>query len=295
MDVYRTPDEAFAGLPDYPFAPRYLELGGDLAGLRLHHVDEGSGDPILLLHGEPTWSYLYRRVIPRLAQVCRVIAPDYLGFGRSDKPTEIGWYSYDRHVASIAAVVEALDLSSVTVVVQDWGGPIGLRVAAEHPERFARLVLLNTGVGAGRMPDVWLRFRELVRTVGAELQASRLVAVSCARPVDEDVLAAYDAPFPEPAAKAGLLAFPELVPAEPDHPNAPAMLRVRDAMERWEKPALVLFGDSDRIFPPRAAERIAALIPGAGAAELVENAGHMVQEDAGEELGERIARFVASS
>jgi haloalkane dehalogenase len=256
------------------------------------YVDEGAGDPVLLLHGEPTWSYLYRRVIPPLADAARVVAPDFYGFGRSDKPTDQAWYSYDRHVASIHALVEALDLRRITVVVQDWGGPIGMRVATEAPERFARLVVLNTAIGAGRMPEVWLRFRELMRHVGTDVQPSRLVRISCVRPVDEDVLAAYDWPYPDAASKAGVVAFPEHVPAEPDHPNAPAMRQVRDAMSRWEKPTLVLFGDSDPIFPPVAAERMAELIPGAGRPELVEGAGHLVQEDAGEEVGERIARFL---
>jgi haloalkane dehalogenase len=275
-------------LPGYPWVSQ--EHGFE--GHRLAYLDEGEGDPVLLLHGEPTWSYLYRKVLPPVAEVARVVAPDYLGFGRSDKPTDPGWYSYDRHAASIGSLVEALDLRRLTIVVQDWGGPIGMRIAAEGPDRVDRLVVLNTAIGAGRMPEVWLRFRELMRHVGTDIQPSRLVEISCARAVAEDVLAAYDAPYPDAASKAGVVAFPEHVPTEPDHPNAPALMRVRDAMAQWEKPALVLFGDSDPIFPPAAAERMAELIPGAGPAELVADAGHMVQEDAGEEVGERIARFL---
>jgi haloalkane dehalogenase len=275
-------------LPGYPWVSQ--EHGFE--GHRLAYLDEGEGDPVLLLHGEPTWSYLYRKVLPPVAEVARVVAPDYLGFGRSDKPTDPDWYSYDRHAASIGSLVEALDLRRLTIVVQDWGGPIGMRIAAEAPDRVDRLVVLNTAIGAGRMPEVWLRFRELMRHVGTDIQPSRLVEISCARAVAEDVLAAYDAPYPDAASKAGVVAFPEHVPTEPDHPNAPALMRVRDAMAQWEKPALVLFGDSDPIFPPAAAERMAELIPGAGPAELVADAGHMVQEDAGEEVGERIARFL---
>ena len=275
-------------LPGYPWVSQ--EHGFE--GHRLAYLDEGEGDPVLLLHGEPTWSYLYRKVLPPVAEVARVVAPDYLGFGRSDKPTDPGWYSYDRHAASIRSLVEALDLRRLTIVVQDWGGPIGMRIAAEAPDRVDRLVVLNTAIGAGRMPEVWLRFRELMRHVGTDIQPSRLVEISCARAVAEDVLAAYDAPYPDAASKAGVVAFPEHVPTEPDHPNAPALMRVRDAMAQWERPALVLFGDSDPIFPPAAAERMAELIPGAGPAELVADAGHMVQEDAGEEVGERIARFL---
>jgi haloalkane dehalogenase len=260
----------------------------------MHYLDEGAGTPVLLLHGEPTWSFLYRRVIPPVAAVARAIAPDYLGFGRSDKPLQLGDYSYDFHFRSIERLVDELDLRDAVVVVQDWGGPVGLRLAVERPDRVARAVVLNTGIGAGRAPsETWLRFREMVRRVGPELQPGRLVRVSCATEISDEVEAAYDAPFPVPESKAGILAFPELVPAEPDHPSAEAMLRVRDALSRWPGEALVLFGDSDPIFPPRAAERMAALLPGAGPPELVEGAGHMVQEDAGERVGERIARFVA--
>lgn len=289
MDVYRTPDERFEGLPGWSFAPRYVEQDG----LRLHYVEEGAGDPVLLLHGEPTWSYLYRRMIPALAGVARVVAPDYFGFGRSDKPTAVGWYSYDGHFRSIERLVEELDLRGATVVVQDWGGPIGLRLAVEHPERVERLVVMNTGVFAGRAPsEEWLRFRAFVRRLGTELQPSQLVRLSCVRDPGDDVIAAYEAPFPTPESKAGVLAFPELVPTEPEHPNAAPLLAVRDALRRWEKPALVLFSDSDPIFSPEVGERFAELIPGALPAEVVESAGHFLQEDAGERIAERIVRFL---
>ena len=289
MNAYRTPDECFGDLPGYPWQPHYL----DLDGLRLHYLNEGAGPPVLLLHGEPTWSYLYRTVIPELTPACRVVAPDYLGFGRSYKPLRLEDYSYDLHVASIQRLVEALDLRDLTVVVQDWGGPIGLRVAVEQPERVARLVLMNTGVGGGRPPsEEWLRFRDFVRRVGPELLPGRLVRISCIRPLSDEVEEAYSAPWPVPESKAGVLAFPELVPTEPEHPNTAPLLRVRDAVARWEKPALVLFSDSDPIFRPEAAERLARLIPGAGPAEIVASAGHFLQEDAGPEVGRRIARFV---
>jgi haloalkane dehalogenase len=292
VDAYRTPDERFDDLPGYPFAPRYVEQDG----LRVHYVDEGSGPPVLLLHGEPTWSYLYRRVIPELTPTCRAIAPDYLGFGRSDKPLRLEDYSYDLHAGTIRRLVEELDLRELTVVVQDWGGPIGLRLAVEQPERVARLVIMNTGVDAGSAPsDEWLRFRAFVRRHGADLLPERLVRLSCVRPLADEVEAAYGAPWPTPESKAGVLAFPELVPTEPDHPSAAAMLRVRDALTRWERPALVLFSDSDPIFSPRHAEQLARLIPGAGEPEIVANAGHFLQEDAGEEVGRRIARFVDES
>jgi haloalkane dehalogenase len=262
----------------------------------MHYVEEGSGDPILLLHGEPTWSYLYRKLIPTLAAAGRAIAPDYFGFGRSDKPLARGWYSYDAHYASIERFVSDLDLSRLTIMVQDWGGPIGLRLAVEHPERVDRLVILNTGIGAGRAPsEEWLRFRELVRRVGAGLQPGRLVRASCVQELADEVEAAYDAPFPLPESKTGVLMFPELVPTETDHPSAPKMMEVRAELKRWVKPALVLFSDSDPIFSPRVAARFAELIPGALPAETVAGAGHFLQEDKGEEIAERIVRFIGAS
>lgn len=292
MQAYRTPDERFVGFPDWPYVPRYLVRDG----LRLHYADEGSGDPVLLLHGEPTWGYLYRRLVPPIAAVGRVVVPDYLGFGRSDKPLRVDDYSYDRHYGWIAALVDELRLTRLTVVVQDWGGPIGLRLAVERPELVDRLVVLNTGVGAGRAPSPeWLRFRAFVRRLGGELVASRLIALSCVTAPDQATLAAYDAPFPVPEAKAGMLAFPELVPTELDHPSAAAMLRVRDALRGWTKPALVLFSDSDPIFSPAHADRLAMLIPGAGPAEIVSGAGHFLQEDRGEAIAERIVRFLQES
>jgi haloalkane dehalogenase len=292
VNAYRTPDDRFEGLPGWDFEPRYLQQDG----LRMHWVDEGAGDPVLLLHGEPTWGYLYRKLIPTLADVARVVVPDYFGFGRSDKPVEREWYSYDAHYASIERFVRELDLERLTVVVQDWGGPIGLRLAVEHPERVERLVILNTAIGAGRAPsEEWLRFRAMVRRVGTDLQPGRLVRSSCARELPDEVEAAYDAPFPTPESKTSVVMFPELVPTEPDHPSAPAMLAVRDALTRWEKPALVLFSDSDPIFSTRVGARIAELIPGALPAETVANAGHLLQEDAGEEIAARVVRFLRDS
>ena len=292
MEAYRTPDERFVDLPGFPFAPRYLAQDS----LRMHYVEEGTGEPVLLLHGEPSWAFLYRKLIPPLAGVARVVAPDYFGFGRSDKPTRIEDYSYDFHYGSIERLADELDLRAATVVVQDWGGPIGLRLAVERPERIARLVILNTGIGAGRAPSPeWLRFRAFVRRVGDEIVPGQLVRLSCVTELAEEVVEAYNAPFPTPASKAGVVAFPELVPTEADHPSAPKMLEVRAALERWQKPALVLFSDSDPIFPPAAAERLAARIPGAGAAEIVAGAGHFLQEEKGEEIAERIVRFLGES
>ena len=290
MNVFRTPDERFRDLPGYAYAAHYVEQDG----LRMHYVDEGEGDPVLLLlHGEPTWSYLYRRVIPELVGVARVVAPDYFGFGRSDKPVERDWYSYDAHYESIERFVEQLGLQNVTLVVHDWGGPIGLRLAVKHARRVARLVVLNTGIFSGRPPnDEWLRFREFVRRVGTDLRPGQLVRVTCVKDVPDDVVAAYDAPFPTPESKTGPLMFPELVPTDLEHPSAATMIEVREALKSWAKPTLVFFGDSDPIFPPQVAERFAARMPNAVCAPPVAGAGHFLQEDEGEEVGRRIASWL---
>jgi haloalkane dehalogenase len=289
VEAYRTPDERFDDLPGYSFDAHYVEQDG----LRMHYVDEGSGDPVLLLHGEPTWAFLYRTMIPTIAGAGRAVAPDYFGFGRSDKPTRIGDYSYDFHYGSIERFADELNLRKTTVVVQDWGGPIGLRLAVERPERVSRLVILNTGIGAGRAPSKeWLRFREFVRRVGTDLVPGQLIRISAVTELADEVVDAYNAPFPTPESKAGVLAFPELVPTELEHPSAAKMTEVRAALERWEKPALVLFSDSDPIFSTAAAERMASRIPGAGPAEIVAGAGHFLQEEKGEEIAERVVRFV---
>jgi len=289
---YRTPDERFASLPGFDFEPHYVEQDG----LRMHYLDEGEGAPVLLLHGEPTWAYLYRKVIPEVARVARCVAPDYLGFGRSDKPVEREWYSYDAHSASLARFVDELDLRDVTVVMQDWGGPLGMRLAVEHPDRIARLVVLNTGIYSGRPPsDTWLDFREFVRRTGTEFPVGLLIRRTCTTELPDDVVAAYDAPFPTPESKTGVVMFPEQVPTEPGHPSAAKMLEVRERLRSWDRPALVFFGDSDPIFAPRVAERIAELIPGAELQEPVAGAGHFLQEDAGEEVGQRIAAWLKST
>ena len=288
MDAFRTPDERFEGLPGWPYAPRYVQQDG----ARMHYVEEGSGDPLVLLHGEPTWGFLYRKLVPTLSAAGRVVVPDLLGFGRSDKPVDQAGYSYEMHYRAVERFALELDLRGTTLVVHDWGGPIGLRLAVSHADRVERLVILNTGVGVGAPSEQWLRFRALVREVGLDFTASRLVQVACVSRLDDEAIRGYDAPFPVGEAKAGALAFPELVPTEPDHPSAAAMLEVRDALARWEKPTLVLFSDSDRVFSPEHAERMAEHIPGALPAEIIAGAGHFLQEDKGEEIAERIVRFL---
>ncbi len=287
MSVYRTPDERFADLPGYAYRPHYLEQDG----LRMHYVDEGAGDPVLLLHGEPTWAFLYRKLIPELVGSARCIAPDYFGFGRSDKPTEPGFYTYDRHVESISRFAAALDLRNITLVVQDWGGPIGFRFAVESPERIARLVVLNTGIGARAPSEEWLRFQAFMRRVGTEIVAGQLIRLSLVQPVADEVISAYDAPFPVPEARVGIVRFPELVPTSSEHPNAARMLEVREELRSFDRPALVLFSDSDPIFSRRAAEVMAGLLPNAELDPALPGAGHFLQEDQGETIGRRIAAF----
>ena len=292
MDVYRTPDAAFADLPGYAYTPNYVEF----EGMRMHYLDEGSGDPILLLHGEPTWSYLYRRMISPLAARFRVVAPDYLGFGRSDKPLQVEDYTYDLHVASIRALVERLDLRRITVVVQDWGGPIGLRVATEAQERFARLVVLNTGLFAssGWPTPGFMQWRNFAERVGRDLPVGRIIQSATTRELDDETLRAYEAPWPGPEAKAGVAAFPLLVPLTQDDPNAAAMLRVMEALRAWDVPALVCWSDSDPVFPLKAGEAMARLLPGAaGKMRTISGASHMLQEDQGEQIADFILEWTA--
>ena len=234
-------------------------------------------------------------MIPPLAEVARVVAPDYFGFGRSDKPTRIEDYSYDFHYASIERLADELDLREATVVVQDWGGPIGLRLAVERPERVGQLVILNTGIGAGRAPSQeWLRFRDFVRRVGTDLIPGQLVRISCVNELDDDVVEAYNAPFPTPESKAGVLAFPEHVPTEPDHPTRRRCSRSAAPSSAGRSRRSSSSPTPTPIFSPAAAERLASRIPGAGLAEIVAGAGHFLQEDKGEEIAERIVRFVGS-
>ena len=259
----------------------------------MHYIDEGHGAPVLLLHGEPTSSFLWRNIVPQLPG--RKIAPDLFGFGRSDKPEDVGWYSYDRHVDSIARLVEELDLRELTLVVHDWGGPIGLRVAVEDPGRIERLVILNTGIGGGTPPsETWLRFREVVRQLGGALDIGRLVEAGTAQGLSDEVRETYDAPFPTPESKAGVLAFPELVPTDPDHPNTGPMNRVLEALTGWEMPALVVWGAEDTVLPFRFARRFVELIPGARGPVLIEGASHFLQEDKPDEVAAAIREFIAS-
>jgi haloalkane dehalogenase len=302
MDLYRTPDDRFADLPEFGWPASYAEVSDPDGGpVRMAYIDAGpaSGPVALLLHGEPSWSFLYRHVIGELvAAGVRCIAPDLVGFGRSDKPLSPGDHTYARHVEWVRELtLDHLDLRDVTLVGQDWGGLIGLRLAAEHPDRFARIVAANTGLPTGdqRMPDVWWTFREAVETAEV-LDVGRFVESGCVRGLDDAVRAAYDAPFPAEEAKAGPRAMPGLVPNRPDDPASEANRVAWEVLTRWEKPFLTAFGDSDPITGAMA-PILRTLVPGACEQEhpTIENAGHFLQEDAGDELGRVVARFIAAS
>jgi haloalkane dehalogenase len=283
MEVFRTPQERFDNLPGYPYTPHYVEVDG----LRLHHVDEGSGETVLCFHGEPSWSYLYRHMLDRLvANGHRVVCPDLVGFGRSDKPTDPAWYSYDRHVETVSRHLEQLDLDDVTVVVQDWGGPIGLRWVVENPERVGRLVILNTGLFSGRVSKGFMAWREFVERT-PDLPIGVIIQGGTTTELPDEVVAAYDAPFPNLKSKAGASRFPLLVPLTSDEPGAAEMLAVKDALAGWDKPALVAFSDTDPVFPyPIAGEQFTELIPTAGEQVRIEGAAHFLQEDRGIQIAD---------
>jgi haloalkane dehalogenase len=291
-DLFRTPDERFAALPGYDFEPHWHEADG----LRLHHVDEGAGDPVICFHGEPTWAYLYRKMLPVLTGAgMRVVCPDYPGFGRSDKPIDRRWYSYERHVEHMAGLLTALDLRDATVVVQDWGGPIGLRWAVENAERVARLVILNTGLFSGRVSKGFMAWRSFAER-NPDLPIGFVLQGATATELPDDVVAAYEAPFPTPESKAGAAQFPLLVPLSDDEPGATEMRAVADELSRWDKPALVAFSDEDPVFPyPRAGERFTTLIPRAAEQVRIEGAAHFLQEDRGERIAELVLEFVRGS
>ena len=288
--VVRTPDDRFSALPDFPWEPRYF----DWDGIRLARIDEGEGPPVIFFHGEPTWSFVWRHVIPPVLDAgFRCIAPDLPGFGRSDKPTDPEWYSYDRHAAAAGALLEHLDVRDATVVVHDWGGPIGLRAATEHPERVSRLVIMNTALfnGQQRMSDAWKAFREVVAATD-DLPIGALVDERAARDLDAAEIAAYDAPFHTAASKAGARAFPLMIPLESYDPGAGAGERVLLELSLDERPTLMLWAGEDELLPPEAGRRFAHAIKSAEP-EVIEGAGHLLQEDAGSRRGWANCRMAA--
>ena len=299
MKTLRTPDARFEKLPGYAFEPHYTELpDGEGGSLRVHHVDEGPRDapPVLCMHGEPSWSYLYRRMIPVFVDAgLRAVAPDLVGFGRSDKPTERDDYSYQRHVDWMTAWLEANDLRGVTLIGQDWGGLIGLRLVAENPGRFACVVVANTFLPTGDDPpseafENWLKFSQEV----PELPIGQLINNASGGALSPEVVAAYDAPFPDESYKAGARQFPKLVPIRPDDPASEPNRRAWDVLRKWQKPLLTAFSDGDPI--TRGMESgFHDQVPGAKGQPhtTIQGAGHFLQETHGEELARVVAALVA--
>lgn len=292
-DVFRTPDDRFANLPGFAFEPQYREWNG----LRLAHVDTGGAGPVaLLLHGEPTWGFLWRKVIPVLtAAGYRCIAPDLPGFGRSDKPIDIAWYTYDRLTASLRHLVVSLDLHDVTFVVHDWGGPIGLRVATETPERVKRIIAMDTGVFTGtfKMSDAWQAFAEFTANT-PDLPVGFLVKGGCVREMPDDVFAAYEAPFPVPASKSGPRAMPPMIPREETTRDARTGQRVLEELAAADWPKLVLWARQDPVLPTKLGEAFAARI-GADGPVWIDEAGHFLQEDQGEAVGTAIVDWLGQA
>ncbi len=290
-DVVRTEEQALEGLPEFPFESTYRQVGG----LRLAHLDEGEGPPVIFFHGEPTWSFLWRKVIPPVRDAgFRCLAPDLAGFGRSDKPTDFDFYSYDRHTELAGTLLEDLDVRDATAVVHDWGGPIGLRLAVEHPQRISRLVILDTGLFTGhqKMTDAWIAFRDFVERT-EDLPVGMLVRGACKTDPGDEVIAAYEAPYPNAASKAGARAFPLMLPTTPDAPGAAAGQRVLEVLRDDRRPTLMLWADSDPVIPLSTGERFAEAI-GRERPRTIENASHFLQEDQGALIGGLIAEWLTS-
>lgn len=290
MTLLRTPDDRFRDLPAYPFAPRYLQAGD----ARVHYLDEGAGEAVLMLHGEPSWSYLYRKMIPAIAGRHRALAMDFIGFGRSDKFPQISDYTYQMHVDTLDAFVRELDLRDLTLVMQDWGGLIGMRWAAEHPERVWRMVLMNTFLPTGDTSpgEAFLNWQRFATTV-PELPVGRILQGATVTELPPEVLAAYEAPFADESFKAGARAWPALVPTRPDQEGAAENRRAWEVLSRWTKPVLVAFSDSDPV--TRGADRVLReRIPSArNEPEItVVGGGHFLQEDRGEEIARHILDFM---
>ena len=300
MKTLRTPDERFADLPDYAFEPHYLEINdGDGGTLRVHYIDEGPADaaPVLLMHGEPSWSFLYRHMIPLLvAAGHRVVAPDLVGFGRSDKPTEVTDYSYARHVAWMAdALFDHLDLTDITYFGQDWGGMIGLRLVAEHPHSFARVVVGNTALptGEGKIGKAFLEWQRFAKE-SPVFPIGKIIGGGCALPLTAEVTAGYDAPFPDDTYKAGARIFPSFVPTSPDDPSHDANVAAWSVLEKFDRPFLCAFSDSDPL-TQGGDETFLRNVPGtAGQAHTtIVGAGHFLQEDKGPEVAQVIIDLIA--
>ena len=293
MEILRTPDDRFADLADYPYDPNYLTCGE----LRIHYVDQGNSDDetVLMLHGEPSWSYLYRKMIPIIANAGhRVIAPDLMGFGKSDKPANQEDYTYQRHVDWMTDLILKLDLRNITLFCQDWGGLIGLRIAAEHEERFKRILAANTFLPTGdyRSPDAFIEWQQFSQKTPV-FKVGEIITSACVSDLSDDIRKAYDAPFPGEEYKAGARRFPMLVPIKPDDPASNPNRKAWEVLKKWDKPFLTAFSDSDPITRGGDAY-FHKLIPGTKgqAHTTIIGAGHFLQEDKGEELAELTVDFI---
>lgn len=298
MRTLRTPDDRFSNLPDYPFEPNYVEIhDGEGGTLRMHYVDKGprNADPVLLMHGEPSWSYLYRKMIPIITKAgYRAIAPDLVGFGRSDKPADRNDYTYQRHVDWAQAWLDEMQLDRITLVCQNWGGLIGLRLVANNSNLFARVVAANTGLPTGDRPisEAFLKWRKFSLEV-PDFDVAAIIAMACQKPLAKEVAAAYNAPFPDDTYKEGARIFPSLVPIAPDDPASPANRKAWDGLSRFKKPFLTAFSDGDPI--TRGGEHILQKqIPGAKGQPhaTIRGGGHFLQEDCGEDLARVVANFM---
>jgi len=293
MDLLRTPDERFEDLPDFPYEPHYLEIDG----IRIHYVDEGPKDAevILLMHGEPSWSFLYRHMIPILVEAgLRILAPDLVGFGRSDKPSKQEDHTYAKHVKWMSTLVEQLDLQKITLFCQDWGSLIGLRIALENQDRFSRIVLSNGGLPTGEqgMTDAFLTWRKFSREA-PRFDIGFLIQGATTTKLTEEIIRGYDAPFPDDTYKAGARILPSLVPISIEDPEHDANKKAFELLGKWEKPFLTAFSDSDPV--TRGGDKpLQRYIPGAKGQKhtTIENASHFVQEDKGPELANLIIEFI---
>lgn len=300
MKILRTPDARFANLPDFPFTPHYCEVkNSDGTALRIHYLDEGptSANPVLLMHGEPSWAFLYRRIVAILAaRGHRIVAPDLVGFGRSDKPADQSDYTYERHVSWMSDWMATTRLTNITLFCQDWGGLIGLRLVAAFPEKFARVIVANTGLPTGEGFSEgfqrWLEFSQSTPT----LPIGQIVGMGCRRGLSETEMAAYDAPFPDESFKAGARRFPLLVPITPQHGSVAENKAAWKVLEKFTKPFLTAFSDSDPV--TKGGDLIFhTRVPGTTGQKhvTIAAAGHFLQEDKPDEIATLIHGFIAST
>jgi haloalkane dehalogenase len=286
--AFRTPDERFQGLPDFDFEPHYREV----EGLRLAHLDVGDGPPIVMLHGEPAWSFIWRKVIPPLVDAgYRCVAPDHAGCGRSDKPSDLGWYSLERHIALTSSLLDDLDLRDLTLVLHDWGGPIGLTLMVSRPDRIARAVVLDTALDPSSlwMSENWVEFRNFVEQ-NEDVPVGWMMRATCLKDPGDRVIAAYDAPFLGPESKIAMRALPLTVPRTSETPEGVGTLI--EALRQDSRPIRIIWGENDNFLTAATAERFASSI-GRRIDEWIPSAGHGLQEDQGSILGERIASWLA--